>query len=65
MACVKINTYGDMLTLLREIRDQCDEAVDTTPPEAEGLLNLWAIAANSIATAVERIEAELDRFIEG
>ena len=26
MVCVKINTYGDLLTALREIRNQCDEA---------------------------------------
>jgi hypothetical protein len=65
MVCVKINTYGDLLTALREIRDQCDEAVAETPAEAEDVLNLWTVAANGISAAIERIDAEMDRFMEG
>ena len=65
MVCVKINTYGDLLTAFREIRDQCDEAVAETPPEAEDVLKLWTVAANGISAAIERIDAEMDRFMEG
>jgi len=65
MVRVKINTYGDLLTALREIHDQCDEAAAATPPEAEDVLNLWTVAANGISAAIERIDAEMDRFMEG
>ena len=65
MMHVKINTYGDVLVALREIRDQCDEAAAATPPEAEDVLNLWTVAANGISAAIERIDAEMDRFMEG